>query len=113
MGFCTLGPGTHVDGGLRGAACLLAAFRRCRPADYVLTGFAGGEVVVVSFSVEHWAGSCAVLVLRRAGTDQPRGDPPIVTGPRICRGVRTTRAGIVADRCTRGKPAVIPLTTFT
>jgi len=32
-----IGPGQHVEGGTRGAACLLAAFRDgCRPAKYVL-----------------------------------------------------------------------------
>ena len=107
----TVGPGLHVEGGTKGAACLLAAFRRCQPAEYVLAGLAGGTAVIVDFSVRRWEGGCAVLVIRSVGTGQVH-DTPVVTGPRVCRRLRAAGAGVVADRCTRGKPAVVPLTTF-
>lgn len=105
----TLGPGTQIEGGTKGAACLLAAYQRCRPAEYVLSGFAGGTAAIESFSVRPWQGGCAVYVIRSVG---PTGASPVVTGPRICHRVRATAAGVVADRCTRGKPAVIRLTDF-
>jgi hypothetical protein len=105
----TVGPGAHVEGGTKGAACLLAAFRRCRSADYVLSGFGTGTIVIENFSVQHWEGGCAILVLRSIGSPQQQ---PAVTGPRVCRRLRATAAGVVADRCSRGKPAAVSLVRF-
>ena len=107
----TLGPGARVVGGTKGAACLLAAYRRCRPAEYVLSGFGFGTTVIVNFSVQHWVGGCAVLVTRSVVTGRPQ-DPPAVTGPRVCRRLRATAVGAVADRCGDGGPAAYRLTSF-
>lgn len=107
-----IGPGTHLEGGTRGATCVLAAFRDgCRPADYTLTGIGIGTVAVKSFSVQRWNGRCAVLVISTVNTGGVHGRP-VGVGPRVCRRLREIASDVVADRCSRGTPAAISLTRF-
>jgi hypothetical protein len=107
-----IGPGTHIEGGTRGAVCILAAYRGgCRPADYSLTGIGIGTIAVKSFSVQRWNGGCAVLVISTVTTGGVHGHA-VAVGPRVCRRVRRTAADVVADRCSRGGPRTFSLTTF-
>jgi hypothetical protein len=104
-----IGPGQHVEGGTRGAACLLAAFREgCRPARYVLTGIGISTYAVENFSVERWSGRCAVLVI--SSVTVVVGKPQVV-GPRLCTGLHRLGADVVADRCRQG-PTSVSLTRF-
>jgi hypothetical protein len=107
-----IGPGTHVEGGMRGAACVLTAYRRdCRPADYTLTGIGIGTIAVKSFSVERWNGRCAVLVISTVTTGGAHGHA-VVVGPRVCRRVRKIGDDVVVDRCSSGAPKTFSLTSF-
>ena len=100
-----------MEGGTRGAACVLAAFRDgCRAADYSLTGVGIGFVAVKSFTVQRVSGQCTVQVISTINRGGARGRP--VVAFRYCRQLRTVAADVVADRCTRGAPAAISLTSF-
>ena len=106
-----IGPGTHLQGGTRGAVCVLAAYRQgCRRADYTLTGIGIGTIAVKSFSVQPWNGGCAVLVISTVTTGGVRGDA-VVVGPRVCRRLRRVAADVVADRCSKGAPKTYSLTS--
>lgn len=107
-----LGPGTHVEGGTRGAACILAAFHdRCRSAYYSLTGVGIGTIAVRSFNVRPWNGHCAVLVISTITIGGAHGHP-VVTGPLVCRRLRRVGADVVVDRCSTGATRAFSLTRF-
>ena len=106
-----LGQGTHVEGGTRGATCVLAAFRDgCRPADYSLTGLGIGFIAVKSFTVQRVSGRCTVQVISTLNRGGVRGQPEVTF--RYCRQLRRVAADVVADRCTRGASTAISLTSF-
>jgi len=107
-----LGPGTHVEGGTHGAACILAAFQdRCRRAYYSLTGLGIGTIAVRSFSVRPWNGHCAVLVIATVTIGGAHGRT-VVTGPLVCRRLRRLGADVVVDRCSTGATRTFSLTRF-
>src|SRR5260221_10159991 len=81
-----IGPGTHVQGGTRGAACVLAAYRQgCRRADYSLTGVGVGTIAVKSFSVQPWNGGCPLLLLSTPTPRRVRGNAGGVGPPGLPR----------------------------
>ena len=109
----SIGPGSSLDGGTTGAACVLAAFRSgCKPAEYVLSSFGVDTAATEDFRVERRAGRCDVVVITsfRVIPQAAR-----VFKPQTCRRVRKVKADIVADRCTAGppgQPAAVSLTVL-
>jgi hypothetical protein len=111
-GAYSVGPGTLRHGSTSGAACVLNAYRDCRPATYVLVAFG-----VLAGSHADTESTTAFRIFRIGTVCKVSVDATFRVVPETprrfhgtCRRVRQIAGDIVATGCTGKLPATISLT---
>jgi hypothetical protein len=111
-GAYSVGPGTLRHGSSSGAACVLKAYRDCRPATYVLAAF--GVLAALGADTES---TTAFHIVRVGPTCKVYVDATFRVVPQApqryhgtCRRVQRVADDILATGCTGRLPATISLT---
>jgi hypothetical protein len=105
-GTLSIGPGSLKRGSAAGPACLLQAYRSCRPATFTLSSFGVDTIAKDVFRVVRTPGSCRVTV---AGSLEVVPQQPHLFHA-TCQRIQRVANDIVATGCTGKLPATVSLT---
>jgi hypothetical protein len=105
-GVLSIGPGSLHRGDPTAPACLLQAYRNCRPASFTLSSFGVDTIAKDTFRIVRNGTTCGVAVLAsfEVVPQQPHHSHA------TCRRVQRLAGDIVASGCTGTLPATISLT---
>jgi hypothetical protein len=105
-GTLSIGPGSLHRGSATAPACLLQAYRSCRPATFTLSSFGVDTIAKDVFRIVRSGTTCRVGVL--ASFEVVPQQPHLAHA--TCRRVQRLAGDIVATGCTGNLPATISLT---